>query len=213
MTRTIVCFGDSNTHGADPAGGPRFAPDVRWTGVLATKLGTDYRVIEEGLNGRTTLWQSPLAPYQDGGAYLMPCLLSHAPIDLVTIMLGTNDLKRIYRVGAPEIASATGVLIDQARRSLTGVDGAPPRVLLVSPVPLGPAMDRMEVWGFGEAVEESRRLAAMYRVIADARGVAFFDAGSVISVSPDDGVHFDADAHAVLGGAMADAVRGALGSP
>jgi lysophospholipase L1-like esterase len=213
MTRTIVCFGDSNTHGADPAGGPRLAADVRWTGVLATKLGTDYRVIEEGLSGRTTVWQSPLAPYHDGSAYLMPCLLSHAPIDLVTIMLGTNDLKRAYRVGAPEIATAAGVLVGQARRSLTGVDGAPPRVLLMAPVPLGPATERMEIWGFGEAVDESRRLAPMYRVVAEESGVAFFDAGSVASVSTDDGVHLDAAAHAALGGALATAVRGALGSP
>ncbi len=91
MTRTIVCFGDSNTHGADPSGSGRMPADVRWPRVMGRALGPDYEVIEEGLNGRTTCWDSPLDPGRNGLTYLLPCLLSHAPVDLVTIMLGTND--------------------------------------------------------------------------------------------------------------------------
>jgi len=103
--------------------------------------------------------------------------------------------------------------VDQARASLAGPDGAPPRVLLVAPVPLGEATARSEVWGFGASAGTSRQLAGMYRTIAEERAAGFLDAGSVAEVSPLDGVHLDAGAHAALGVAMAAAVRSMLGSP
>lgn len=186
------------------------AAHVRWPGVLRAALGDGYEVIEEGLNGRTTVWDSPLSPHRNGSSYLTPCLLSHEPVDLVVIMLGTNDLKAIYGVGAAEIASGAGVLVDQALASLAGPGGSPPRVLLVAPAPLGPATERSQVWGFGDAMAPSRQLATMYRIVAERKSVAYLDAGSVVQVSPLDGVHLDAAAHASLGAAMADAVRRAL---
>jgi lysophospholipase L1-like esterase len=210
MTRTIVCYGDSNTHGADPVSGERLAREVRWPGVMRASLGEGYEVIEEALSGRTTTWDSPIAPYRNGGAYLMPCLLSHRPIDLVIIMLGTNDLKRIYGLTAPEIASSVGALVDIARSSLAGPGAFPPAVLVVAPVPLGEPTIASELWGFGAAREESTRLARLYREVARQHGAAFFDAGSVATVSPEDGVHLDPVAHASLGQAMAVAVRDVL---
>lgn len=207
MTRTIVCYGDSNTHGAAPDGSGRLPRDVRWPGVMRAALGDGYEVIEEGLNGRATVWDSPLAPGRNGLIYLEPCLLSHRPVDLVIIMLGTNDLKHAYGLTAPEISGGAGVLVDVARSSLAGPGDTPPRVLLVSPVPLGEATDENVQWGFGESRSVSQQLAGMYWLVAKRRGVGFFDAGSVATVSPDDGVHLDADACASLGVAMADAVR------
>jgi lysophospholipase L1-like esterase len=213
MTRTIVCFGDSNTHGEAPALVARHPRDVRWTGILRSVLGQGYEIIEEGLGGRTTVFDSPLAPGRSGRDYLLPCLWSHKPVDLVVIMLGTNDLKRIYGVTANEIAVGTGVLVDLARQSLAGPGDLPPAVLLVAPVPVGAATSRSEVWGFGAAAEESGRLASKMRIIAADRGVPFFEAGSVASVSPIDGVHLDAGAHRALGTALADVIRDVLGPP
>ena len=210
MTTTIVCFGDSNTHGADPIDGTRLARDVRWPGVFRIALGDGDEVIEEGLNGRATVWDTPLSPHRNGSSYLTACLLSHEPVDLVVIMLGTNDLKTIYGLGAAEIASGAGTLVDQARQSLAGPGGMPPAVLLVAPVPLGPETERSEVWGLGQSLERSRQLAPMFQIMATSRGVAFFDAGSVAEVSPLDGVHLDEVAHASLGNALADAAREAL---
>jgi lysophospholipase L1-like esterase len=174
---------------------------------MATALGDGYEVIEEGLNGRTTVWDTPLAPGRNGLTYLAPCLLSHAPVDLVIIMLGTNDLKRIHGLTAPEISGGASVLVDAARGTLSGPDDTPPRVLLVSPVPLGEVTTESEQWGFGEARAESERLAGMYRLVADQDGVGSFEAGSVATVHPDDGVHLDAAACASLGTALADVVR------
>jgi lysophospholipase L1-like esterase len=212
MTRTIVCFGDSNTHGAhpDPAVGGRYPRDVRWPGILRAALGEEYEVIEEGLNGRCTVWDTPRSPGRDGLAYLAPCLESHEPVDLVIIMLGTNDLKRIYGLSAPEIASGVSVLVDVARGTLSGPGDTPPRVLVVAPVPLGEVTAHSELWGFGAARTESERLASLYLLVAEGDGVGFFDAGSVARVSPLDGVHLDEAAHAALGTALADAVRAEL---
>ena len=210
MTRTIVCFGDSNTHGADPSGAGRMSPDVRWPRVMARALGAGYEVIEEGLNGRTTCWDTPLTPGRNGLTYLLPCLLSHAPVDLVIIMLGTNDTKRIYGLGAPEIAGGAARLVEEARSSLSGPDDTPPKVLLVSPAPVGPLTAQSEMWGFGAAIETSRQLAAMYQIVAEDHGVGFFDAGSVAQVSPEDGIHLDAAGCASLGAAMAERVRARL---
>ncbi len=217
MTRTIVCFGDSNTYGANPTGhgsepdGPKRLPrEVRWPRVMEAALGAGHEVIEEGLNGRCTVWDTEIEPGRNGLTYLAPCLWSHAPVDLVTIMLGTNDLKRIYGNTAAEIACGAARLVDVARGTLSGPDGSPPQVLLISPVPLGDITARSEMWGFGEALAASRQLARMYRIVADDHGAAFFDAGSVASVHPADGVHLDAAGCASLGAAVADVVRAQL---
>ena len=88
--KTILCYGDSNTWGLNPETLTRYAPDVRWPGILKQELGSDYAIIEEGLSGRTTVWDDPLEGYKNGKTYLSPCLNSHKPLDLVIIMLGTN---------------------------------------------------------------------------------------------------------------------------
>ena len=207
MTRTIVCFGDSNTHGADPSGSGRHPRDVRWPRVMERALGAGYDVIEEGLNGRCTVWDAPIEKGRNGLVYLHPCLITHAPVDLVIIMLGTNDLKRIYDNTAAEIACGAARLVDEAKGTLSGPEATPPKVLLVSPVPVGPLTAQSEMWGFGAAVETSRQLAGMYAIVAQDHGAAFFEAGSVAQVSPADGIHLDAAACASLGAAMAEQVR------
>ena len=204
--KTIVCFGDSNTWGYDPAAKARFGPNSRWTGVLQVTLGANYRVIEEGLNGRTTTVDDPIYPHRNGRDYLPPCLESHAPFDLITIMLGTNDLKtRLNRSGS-DISESAGVLADIARRSPSGPNGRPPKVLLIAPPPLTKLTELEEMFEGG--TEKSRTFAKYYANRAANLGVAFFDAGSVIRCSDLDGIHFEADQHAILGEAIAEVVRG-----
>ena len=101
MTKVVVCYGDSNTWGADPAGTGRFAPDVRWTGVLQAELGSGYKIIEEGLNGRTTNIEDTIEEDRNGRRQLPPTIESHRPFDLMIIMLGTNDLAAAKK-DAPE---------------------------------------------------------------------------------------------------------------
>ena len=208
----IVCFGDSNTYGFDVATLGRFPREVRWPGVLAAELGGIAEVIEEGLNGRTTIWDDPYEPGRNGRTYLLPCLRSHAPIDVLVLMLGTNDTKTIFGRSAAEIAAGAGALVDVMLTSGTGPDGGAPRVLLIAPPCPGEVTERSEVWGFGEARAKGERMPGLYRTIAGMAGVAFLDASVLVGVDPADGVHLTPEGHGVLGRAVAAAVREILGS-
>lgn len=201
----ILCFGDSNTWGYNPATGERFPRDVRWTGVLQSELGPPYHVIEEGLNGRTTVWEDPVEGDKMGKRHLVPCLESQAPLDLVILMLGTNDLKQRFSAPSTDIAGGVGVLLEIIASSTAGSRAKAPPVLLVAPVPLG----RLSAWAdmFQGGTEKSRALGRLYADLAREHGCAFFDAGSLIKCSDVDGVHFDAPAHRMLGEAVAREVK------
>ena len=207
---TIVCYGDSNTHGADPVTLARLPRDVRWPGVLAAELVGVAEVIEEGLNGRTTLWNDPFMAGRNGKPYLLPCLRSHEPVDVLVLMLGTNDLKTIFGRQAHEIAAGVAALVEAAQVSGTGPDGGAPRVLVVAPPALGPVTERSEVWGFGAARDTSQQLPRLYRAVAELRDAAFLDASALVEGDPADGVHLNADAHGILGRAVATIVRDLL---
>lgn len=125
--KAVLCYGDSNTWGYDPATQTRFSREVRWTGVLREELGEGYLVIEEGLNGRTTVWDDPIELDKNGATYLRPCIQSHKPFDLIVIMLGTNDLKTRFWLPAYDIAAGAGVLVDIVKKSDAGIDGKAPR--------------------------------------------------------------------------------------
>ena len=133
--RVLVCFGDSNTHGSPPrAGDPRHGPGVRWPGVLAAALGSSWRVHEEGLPGRTTVHPDPVEGGHLSGLTALPVVLgTHSPIDVLVIMLGTNDLKARFAVGAAEIATSVETLVHAGRAFCTATGRPVPRILLVAP--------------------------------------------------------------------------------
>jgi lysophospholipase L1-like esterase len=212
---TIVCYGDSNTWGAVPMPSrpemDRFAPGDRWPGVLREKLGSSHTVIEEGLNGRTTVHDDPVdgGPVKNGKRFLPVVLESHAPIDLVIIKLGTNDLKQRFSVPAYDIADGAGVLVDMVRASANKPGKAPPKVLLIAPAPLVALGWLGEMFAGG--TEKSRQLGAEYKRVADDRGIPFLDAGTIITSSPVDGIHLDKPMQRKLGEAVAAMVPGILG--
>jgi len=205
MTKTILCFGDSNTWGYSPISGGRYPRDVRWPGVLRGALGEGYLVIEEGLNGRTTVWDDPIEGYKNGYEYLIPCLETHKPIDLVVILLGTNDLKMRFSVSAFDIANSAGVLVDTVLKSTTGPSDGAPQVLLLAPPPIAKLTGFAEM--FEGATAKAARFGEHYRRVAEERGCAFLDAGQVIVSSDLDGIHFEPAEHRKLGLAVADRVR------
>lgn len=203
--RVILCYGDSNTWGSIPASEERFSPSVRWTGVLAGELGPGYQVIEEGLGGRTTLWDDPIEGYKNGREYLIPCLATHKPVDVVVLMLGTNDLKLRFSVSAYDIAASIAALVEIIQKSAAGVGSQSPLILLIAPPPLGMLTEYSEMFEGG--LQKSRKLGAYYRQVAGEYRCAFLDAGQVIVSSDLDGVHFDADQHSLLGKAVAEKVK------
>src|SRR3984885_324472 len=204
----IVVFGDSNTWGYDPATGARFPRAQRWPSILQRELGPDFEVIAEGLNGRTTVHDDPIEPYRCGADALPPCLMSHAPVDLVILALGCNDLKKRFSVSAFDVAEGAGRLVFLTRAYGQGPNARPPKVLLIAPPPFAKLTDYAEMFVGG--TEKSRLLGQRYREVAEREGAGFLDAGAVIRCSDHDGIHYEADQHELLGWSAAKAAREAL---
>ncbi|WP_417711424.1 SGNH/GDSL hydrolase family protein [Roseibium aggregatum] len=207
--RTILCYGDSNTHGQIPGATPldRYTLLQRWPGILARELGTGWHIIEEGLSGRTTVHDDPIeGALKNGRTYLRPCLMSHAPLDLVIIMLGTNDLKARFGQPASEVAMGIGCLIHDIKELSPGPGGTVPEIMVVSPPPM---LDDIKEWEniFKAAQQKSHELALQFEIMSDSLEVHFFDAGSVSTCDPLDGFHINAQAHESLGVALAREVE------
>ena len=196
--KSILCFGDSNTWGFNPKDGSRFAPEDRWPRVLEYALEGRARVIEEGLNARTVATDEPARPYRNGLSILPALLESHAPLDAVVMMLGTNDSAPCYGLTPGKIAMNCGGLFRAIAASLAGPGGTTPRTLLIAPPHLGSLSAEMSLFYAGGQTT-SRGLPDAYRTIAGRFGALFLDANQVTKVSAVDGVHLDPDGQRSLG--------------
>ena len=212
MKKRILCFGDSNTWGAVPAEGTRHPDDVRWTGILAAELGNEYQVIEEGYNGRTTVHDDPVENRLSGIAYFETCLDSQSPLDLIILMLGTNDLKARFGVDPYTIAFGFGRYLNAVKT--VPMAGNRPEVLLAAPLLIDPSYKDvplfLDIFGEG-AVERSEKFAEAYEAFAKENGVHFIDASKYGKASVRDGVHMEAEYHEKLGKAFAEKVKEILG--
>ncbi|OMD37077.1 SGNH/GDSL hydrolase family protein [Paenibacillus odorifer] len=197
MKRTIVCFGDSNTWGYDAETDQRFTDEIRWTGLLDTELGNSYRVIEEGLPGRTSVSEDPLFEGLAGISYLYPCLMSHAPLDLVVIMLGTNDTKERFALTSYNIAQGIVRLALKAKGSGAGHAGKAPEVLVIAPPPIGaeyihtPIGKPMGSNCSEKSMELSQHLAALLK----GTDIHFMDSREYVSMNEIDYMHLDIQGH------------------
>jgi lysophospholipase L1-like esterase len=173
---------------------------------MRTALGRNCEVIEEALPGRTTVFDDPIEGADRNGKTFLPlCLQSHQPIDLVIVMLGTNDLKIRFSVSAFDIANGAGVLADIVQKSCAGPRNAPPQVLLCAPPPLGKLAESAEMFCGG--LEKSKKFSMEYARVAREKACHFLDTSGVISASPIDGVHLERAAHRALGTAVAEKVK------
>ena len=202
----ILCYGDSNTYGHDPVTFVRLERWARWTGVLQKALGNEYYIIEEGLNGRTTVWEDPIEENKNGKEYLLPCLESHKPIDLVLIMLGTNDLKFRFSLTASDVACGMEVLINKVLNSNCGRNNISPKALLMAPAPITELSDELKE-KFLNAKNKSIQLAGLYKKIAQKYGIDFLDVGEIVTTSLLDGLHLDKISHKRLGNTIAKKVE------
>ena len=208
MKKHIVCFGDSNTHGycADPAdcadGGNRFNEDERWTCLLQKALGDEYLVLEEGLSGRTTVFTDPLHESMAGVDVAYSTLMTHEPVDLVIIMLGTNDTKERFGANAPAIAVGMERLLLKCK-SLDCWGGKSPNLLVVCPPPLGAGFHD-EVMGNG-CVEKSLALPPYLEAVALRNGAAYMNAADC-EFNAVDFTHLSRRGHAQLAAKLAELV-------
>ena len=216
---TIVVFGDSNSYGTPAMAGlddwARFAPGERWPGVMLadlvgqSRVGADVVLIEECLPGRTTVHDDPIEGRHKNGLTALPVVLeSHRPIDIVVIMLGTNDLKARFAVTPEDIAHSIEVLVKAVRASQAGPDGKAPKVLVIAPPVI---LETGCLAGlFRGGAEKSARLGACFATMAARIGVPLLDAGPLISSDPLDGIHLAPDQHGALGRAASRAVKALL---
>jgi lysophospholipase L1-like esterase len=211
--RSILCFGDSLTWGWIPVieGLPtqRYPYEQRWTGAMAAELGDGYKIIEEGLSARTTSADDPNDPRLNGSNYLPAALASHFPLDLVIIMLGTNDTKPYFNRTPFDIAYGMSKLVVQVLTSAGGVGtiyGAP-KCLVVAPPPLAPMPHAFFEGMFGGGHAKAGELGKQYAAMADFLKVDFLNAGDVVTTDGCDGIHFTAQNNIDLGKALATKVN------
>lgn len=206
--KTVVCFGDSNTYGYNPSqNGRRYPRNIRWTGLLSQKLGPDFHIIEEGLNGRTTGFDDNIEPYRNACNYIIPCIMSHTPIDLLIIMLGTNDTKERYHLSAKEIIYSLEELIRKVLNHFHWSDQKP-EILLVSPVPL---KDKLVDDEFSLAsIEKSKALPELYETLAIEYGIHYLSASQFIISLGCDHIHLSPENHTELADVLAAKIQNIL---
>ncbi len=211
--KTILCYGDSLTWGYSAEGPGRHRFEDRWPSVLAAELGPGVRVIADGLNGRTTAYDDHLADCDRNGARVLPTVLhTHAPLDLVIIMLGANDMKPFICGRAIGAKQGMERLVDIVKGQAYPMKAPAPAIILVSPPPVCRTADVDFDAMFDGGLTESKKLPALYRQVADEAGCGFFDAGTVAETTPLDGVHLDAENTRAVGRGLAPLARTMLGS-
>lgn len=211
--KKIICFGDSNTHGYNSKTGGRFSEEERWTCLLNKYLGENYIVAEEGLEGRTACFEDPLFEGLCGLKYLYPCMMTHKPVDLLIIMLGTNDVKERFSSTAANVAKGMERLVQKAIDTPVAFRNKP-NILLITPPPIEPGYKATQVYGeMGEnCVEKSRELAPLYEEAAKRLGIHYLDAGRVegVDMYPYDYMHLSLDAHRNLAKHLAEIIPGLI---
>lgn len=198
--KRILCFGDSNTYGYVPGGGGRFDENTRWTSLLQRKLGDGYLVIEEGLCGRTTIFEDEFRKGRKGLEFVGPIVETHNPIDVLIVMLGTNDAKSHFQSSPEMITKGVEQVIEKAR-SMAAVEM---KILLVSPIHLGEGVGEE---GFDPAYDKNSELviwglAKEYEKLAKDRNYSFLDAALIAKPSEIDREHLDEEGHKKLANAL-----------
>ena len=205
--RTILCYGDSNTFGTNPSGG-RWYRSKRWPGRLQQLLGEDYYVIEEGCGGRTTVFEDTLELHKNGRSALPVVLATHKPIDLVIIMLGTNDMKHRFSVLPCDIANGAAELVRMVQTYPYGPAYRAPKVLLISPILLGESIENSMYTGFThDAYAASKQLAPWFQKKAEECGCLYLDAAQIARPSERDQLHMESEEHDKLAQRIAALIK------
>ncbi|KGR85004.1 GDSL-type esterase/lipase family protein [Lysinibacillus odysseyi] len=199
MRESIVCYGDSNTWGYNAEDESRFPEHIRWPGVLSSLVGEHYKVIEEGLSGRTSVMDDPLFEGLNGLMYITPCLKSHSPIKLVIIMLGTNDTKERFGLTSYNIAQGIMRVVEKAKHSLSGVNAESPNILVICPPRIGEKY-RQSIVGDAmgdQCAEKSAQLGQYLKTMTEQAMVPYLDASS-IPMNEVDYMHLTKEGHKQL---------------
>lgn len=215
----ILCYGDSNTWGpiaryydaGIPA--PRYDAQTRWPRVMQAQLGDGFEVCEDGLGGRSTIYTREGLEWKSGELYLLPCMRAHSPLDLVVVMLGTNDLQINQEITEADLPVGISRIADLVLGdSFSGRDVKPPKLLIIAPPEIRPSAPegRTEVYAkfrcdIGRSL--SLKFPEVYAKVAQEKGCYFLNGQDYIQPCPADGVHIDGESHIRLGTAAAAFIR------
>lgn len=207
--KTVLCYGDSNTYGYNPVNGMRYARNVRWTGRLQELLGDGYTVIEEGCNGRTTVFKDPVDGWKNGLDYLKPCMNTHKPVDIVIMMLGSNDLKKEYQATAEMIGKGAERLLKEIYEFADAKQTFRPEIILIAPPVIGDnIMAVSPTCAFDEtAIARSKELGKLYKEVAGRYQCTYLNAADYIKSSEVDCLHLMPEAHEKLGSILAKLIK------
>lgn len=212
--KRVLIYGDSNSWGYDVT---RYLPEInayqrmtedeRWPGLVLKMLGPDYEVIEDALNGRTTLQEDPYMPNRNGLMGLSIALDANAPLDLVVIQLGCNELKHMFNLSAGMIARGVERLVQECRQPLYGYPA--PQVLLIAPAPTHPDIGSFASgYNFGpDAYAKSLEFGSYYRAVAERNQCGFIDCAPLnFEINEVDGLHYSKADHAKLAPIVAEKI-------
>ena len=209
----IVCFGDSLTWGWKPQDFTRFPEDVRWPGVLQDRLGSDFQIIEEGQSSRTINCDDPAEGEKNGSKYIIPCIESHYPFDMLIVMLGTNDCKEKFSLCSLNIMVEMRTFLEKVISYSHFKWNDSIKILLMSPPHMGENIEKSwlgEMFHLHNGVRKSKELAPYYKMIADTLKIDFMDAAKIVKASNFDSIHLDAENQIKLGEAVAEKVKSIL---
>lgn len=204
--KRVLIYGDSNTHGYRVSDGLRFPRAERWTGVCQQIVSEKIEILEEGLNGRTTCFDEEGMEFRNGLQYIQPCIRTHLPLDMVCVMLGSNDLKAVFGLPPEEIAFQAAKVLARAREVVVSkYPKSPCEYLLISPIEVGKELLTGPFgWEFeGKlTIQKSKSFAACFAEEARNNDFLFFDAAKYAAAGKIDGLHMDVENHKRLGEAM-----------
>lgn len=207
--KRIVCFGDSNTWGYDAKTGDRFSDSIRWCTLLQRLLGSEYQVIEEGLSGRTAVSEDSLFEGLNGYTYIHPCLMSHYPLELVVIMLGTNDTKERFGLTSYNIAQGITRIALKAKATLEANAVETPKVLVVAPPPIDKKYYNTEVGrSMGKDCDlKSQEISRYLLELLQPHGIEFLDTKGIVHMNEIDYMHLDENGHKILSKLVFDKIK------
>lgn len=209
--KRILIYGDSNTHGFRVRDGLRYDRNHRWTGICQNLTADFAEILEEGLNGRTTCCDEPGMEFRNGLTYIQPCIRTHLPLDLICVMVGTNDLKPVFGRTPAEIACGAAEILKRARQvTESKYPQSSCQYLLMSPIEAGEALlTGPFAWEFEGriTIEKSKAFAELFAAQAKMNSFLFFDAARYAAAGKDDGLHLDEMNHDRLGRVFAAWLR------
>jgi len=215
--KRIMVYGDSNTWGYDPnrvdpvtGANRRYDENTRWTRIMKNALGSEYEVLEEGFNGRTIAFDDQTSYGRNGLKHIEVAFKTCDPVDMIIIMLGTNDLKDMFALTEVNMGDAMNTMVRTLRNAMSESNSATAKIIIVNPVNVTPCADGSFVYGFSErSVKLGEKIGERYKAVAERRGCYYFDAGTVDGTEMDgtDGTHLTPGAHKALGTALAEYVR------